>query len=231
MGCKLLVTLEDPERDNPLLVDALVTFTVAFLPLLLTAIPLVVFYISNKEEEFQEAATADLPAQFTILCGDLTTPECVQYFVVAEFLLLYLIVPVIIPMTIASYSIVGEKSTRTLEPLLATPITTLELLAGKGLAASIPAVLATWGGFLIFYIGVRMMEVSAKVVSKLFAPLWLLAIFCVGPLLAMAGVSIAVMISSRVNDPRAGYGTDFRDFRASDHPAHAGANDRVLVDR
>lgn len=182
--------------------NRLVVFTVAFLPLLLTAIPLVVLYISNKGEEFQEAAMSDLPAQFTVLCGDLTTPECMQYFVVAEFLLLYLIVPVIIPMTIASYSIVGEKSTRTLEPLLATPVTTLELLAGKGLAASIPAVLATWGGFLIFYIGVRLMEVSAKVVGKLFAPLWLLAIFGVGPLLALAGVSIAVMISSRVNDPR-----------------------------
>ncbi|MFO8035048.1 MAG: ABC transporter permease subunit [Anaerolineales bacterium] len=182
--------------------NRLVAFTVAFLPLLMTAIPLVILYLSNAEDEFQDAAASDLPAQFTILCGGLSTPECVQYFVVAEFLLLYLIIPVILPMTIASYSIVGEKSTRTLEPLLATPVTTLELLMGKGLAAVIPAVLATWGGFFIFYIGVWMMDVSERVAGKLFGPLWLLAVFLVGPLLALAGVSIAVMISSRVNDPR-----------------------------
>jgi ABC-2 type transport system permease protein len=40
------------------------------------------------------------------------------------------------------------------------------------------------------------------VAGQLFAPLWLLGIFIVGPLLSIAGVSMAVMISSRVNDPR-----------------------------
>jgi ABC-2 type transport system permease protein len=40
------------------------------------------------------------------------------------------------------------------------------------------------------------------VVSKLFDPLWLTAIFLVGPLLSLMGVSISVMISSRVTDPR-----------------------------
>ena len=39
-------------------------------------------------------------------------------------------------------------------------------------------------------------------VRKLFDPLWMTAIFVVGPLLSIMGVSIAVMISSRVNDPR-----------------------------
>ena len=46
------------------------------------------------------------------------------------------------------------------------------------------------------------MAVSPAVVAKLLDTLWLTAIFVVGPLLAIAGVSIAVMISSRVNDPR-----------------------------
>jgi ABC-2 type transport system permease protein len=32
--------------------------------------------------------------------------------------------------------------------------------------------------------------------------LWLIAIFIVGPLLALAAVSVAVMVSSRANDPR-----------------------------
>ena len=110
--------------------------------------------------------------------------------------------PLMIPVTIAAYSIVGEKSTRTLEPLLATPITTIELLAGKGLAAVLPAVGATWLAFAVFAIGARLLGVGPGLVSKLADPMWLLAIFVVGPLLAIASVSFAVMISSRVNEPR-----------------------------
>lgn len=180
-----------------------VAFTSAFLPLLLTVLPLGVLYFSQAMGEFEEEAMSDLPRQFTLLCQGLTSPECMQYFIVAEFMILYLIVPVVIPMTIASYSIVGEKTTQTLEPLLAAPITTLELLAGKALAAALPGVWATWGGFLIFSLGVRFLGLSPAVVQKSFSPLWIMAIFVIGPLLALAGVSLAVMISSRVNDPRA----------------------------
>jgi ABC-2 type transport system permease protein len=87
-------------------------------------------------------------------------------------------------------------------PLLATPITTIELLVGKALAASIPAVIATWLSFLLYMVGAVFLAVSPGVLKKLFDPLWLSAIFVVGPLLALAGVSLAVMISSRVTDPR-----------------------------
>ena len=125
-----------------------------------------------------------------------------QYFLVSQFMMLFMMIPVIIPVTIASYSIVGEKSTRTLEPLLATPVTTFELLGGKALAAALPAVGATWLSFMIFAVGTRILVDSPAILARLFAPLWLLAIFVVGPLMAIAGVSVAVMVSSRVNDPR-----------------------------
>ena len=125
-----------------------------------------------------------------------------QYFIISQFMLLFMFVPVIIPITFASYSIVGEKSTRTLEPLLATPITTFELLAGKIVAAAIPAVLATWISFCLYVLGAFLLKVDPEALKKLFDPLWLSSIFLVGPLLAITGVSIAVMISSRVTDPR-----------------------------
>ena len=47
------------------------------------------------------------------------------------FMFMFMIIPVAIPVTIAAYSIVGEKTTHSLEPLLATPITTSELLVGQ----------------------------------------------------------------------------------------------------
>jgi ABC-2 type transport system permease protein len=180
-----------------------VLFTVAFLPLLFTALPLVMLYFSGSAEDFGDSALAsDLPPQFARLCNDMSGNECMQYFIVTQFMLLFMMVPMIVPITFASYSIVGEKSTRTLEPLLATPISTFELLLGKGLAATLPAVAATWLSFFIYAIGTLILAVSPAVTAKLFNGLWLTAIFVVGPLLAIAGVSIAVMISSRVSDPR-----------------------------
>ncbi len=180
-----------------------VLFSVAFLPLLFTAIPLVMLYAMGQSGDFGDAAlTSDMPPQFTQMCAAMNGNECMQYFIVTQFMLLFMMVPMIVPITFASYSIVGEKSTRTLEPLLATPITTFELLLGKALAATLPAVLATWASFGIYAAGTVLMRVSPAVTVKLFDGLWLTAIFVVGPLLAIAGVSIAVMISSRVTDPR-----------------------------
>jgi len=182
--------------------NRLVLGTVGFMPLMLTALPLVLLRVMGGDRGLGEVGTGDMPASFAQLCEGLSGAECAQYFFVTEFLLLYMLMPLMIPVTIAAYSIVGEKSTRTLEPLLATPITTIELLAGKGLAAALPAVAATWLSFGVFAVGARLLGVGPGLLAKLADPMWLIAIFVVGPLLAVASVSFAVMISSRVNEPR-----------------------------
>jgi ABC-2 type transport system permease protein len=179
-----------------------VLFTVAFLPLILTALPLIILGISGSSEELSDITSTDMPSQFIQLCEGLNEAECMQYFLVSQFMLLFMLMPLAIPVTFASYSIVGEKTTRTLEPVLATPITTVELLAGKALAAVLPAVIATWGGYLIFIIGVLLLSVGPGVVDRVVDPLWILATFVLGPLLSIASVSVAVMVSSRANDPR-----------------------------
>lgn len=179
-----------------------VLFTVAFLPLILTALPLIIMGVSGGSSESGEITNTDIFGAYEQLCGDLTGAECMQYSIVSQFIVLFMLMPLAIPVTIAAYSIVGEKTTRTLEPVLATPVTTLELLAGKAIAAVLPAIAATWAGFLIFAIGATFLAVGPGVVDRLVDPLWLLAIFVVGPLLAIASVSVAVMVSSRVNDPR-----------------------------
>jgi ABC-2 type transport system permease protein len=117
--------------------------------------------------------------------------------------LMFMMIPVIIPVTIAAYSIVGEKTTHSLEPLLATPITTFELLAGKSLAAALPAILVGWGAFSLFLIGLPILGVSKAVISYITGPTWLLAVLVAGPLMAIASVNFAIFVSSRVNEPRA----------------------------
>src|SRR5512139_3966413 len=130
--------------------NRMVIFTVAFLPLLMTAIPLGIIFATRDVSGTGEALDSELPSEMTQgMCPQgLSSAECFQVFMVSEFMMMFMLVPVAIPVTIAAYSIVGEKTTRSLEPLLATPITTGELLVGKSLSAAIPGTLATYAGFL-----------------------------------------------------------------------------------
>jgi ABC-2 type transport system permease protein len=184
--------------------NRMVLFIVAFLPLFLTLLPigmLVLFNQAGDDLSSFNTGGADLTETFGTLCQGLTEAECLQYYTLTLFTFMFMIIPVAIPVTIAAYSIVGEKTTHSLEPLLATPITTTELLLGKALAAIVPAILATWVSYILYLIGARLL-VSDAVFSRLIDPLWLLAIFIVGPLLALLSVCLGLMISSRVSDPR-----------------------------
>lgn len=174
-----------------------VFFTVAFMPLLFTAMPLIILYTG---EGFGNIG--DIPPELIAYCENIGGEECLQSFILSQFLMFYMIMPIIIPITIASYSIVGEKTTRTLEPVLATPITTVELLAGKAFAAVIPALIATWGSYIALFIGASIILPGPSTGKLLTQTIWLQSIFIIGPLLSTAGVSIAVMVSSRANDPR-----------------------------
>ncbi len=132
----------------------------------------------------------------------LTPGEVVQTLVLRQFLLMYLMLPLIIPVAIATYSIIGEKELRSLEPLLATPIKTMELFMGKSIAAVAPAMLATWFAYAVFFSGARLV-VSDRVYANLRNPMWLLAMLVLAPLLSLLAVSLGIIISSRVNDTRA----------------------------
>lgn len=179
----------------------MVLFSVIFMPLLFTALPLIMLYATRSAGA--DGLTSEMPAQFNQICPEgLNGGECFQVYIVGQFLVLFLMLPLIIPVNIAAYSIVGEKTTHSLEPLLATPITTAELVSGKNLAAVIPAVLATWLGFIVYAIGARIMIANPVVVRALLDPMWLLAVIVVGPLMAVLSVNFSIMISSRANDPR-----------------------------
>jgi len=183
--------------------NRLVLFSVLFLPLFFTALPLIMLGVMGGSSSSVEGLTGEMPSEFTQLCpAEMTAGECAQVFVVTQFMMLFMLMPLIIPVNIAAYSVVGEKTTRSLEPLLATPITTAELLLGKNMAAAIPAILATWLSFGIYAVGAALIVSSTTVLKALFDPMWLLAVILVGPLMAVLSVNFSLIVSSRVNDPR-----------------------------
>jgi ABC-2 type transport system permease protein len=118
-----------------------------------------------------------------------------------QFMFMQLMIPVILPTVIAAHSVIGEKQARTLEPLLATPIRTWELLVAKTLAAVSPSVVLSWLAYAISLAGVSL-AASAAVTRYLYRPLWSVGMLAVAPLLSILSATGTVIISSRVNDLR-----------------------------
>ena len=132
----------------------------------------------------------------------LTPAEVSQAAGGEAFRFLFLLLPIIIPGVLAAYSIVGEKTNRTLEPLLATPVRVSELLLAKSLAALLPAVVITWLAAGVFAVALAAQALSPQVVALVITPGWLIVLMLAAPLMALISIAVTVMISSRVNDPR-----------------------------
>ena len=69
-------------------------------------------------------------------------------FIIKQFMIFLLLIPAMIPSLIAPAAIVLEKENNTLEPLLATPIKTSELLLGKTLTSMVPSFAVSFIDFI-----------------------------------------------------------------------------------
>lgn len=178
--------------------------TMTMLPLRFTALPLVMLSMTEGNTMSAEISveSGGLPAGVVASCAGLSAADCTQIYLLNQFMLIFMMMPFMIPTTIAAYSIVGEKTTRSQEPLLATPITTIELLAGKGLAAVIPGVLISYAAFGVFILGSLLLKLNPAVFFHIISPTWLLGIFVLGPILSDIATIFATYVSSRASDPR-----------------------------
>lgn len=121
--------------------------------------------------------------------------------VLIDWFAVYLIMPVFVPILVSSHAVAGEKERRTLEPLLASPITGLELLVGKSLASLVPSFVICVAAFGLLCLSVN---VASAPLGVLLLPnaMWSFGVFVIAPLFAFFGNGIAVTISARVNDAR-----------------------------
>jgi ABC-2 type transport system permease protein len=109
----------------------------------------------------------------------------------------------ILPSIIASYSFVGEKIEKSLEPLLATPTTDGELLLGKSLAAFIPCIAVTLIGAAISTPIIDYWSYTRLGLILIPNMYWVLVIGAVAPLSCIMSVEANIIVSSKVNDIRA----------------------------
>lgn len=119
------------------------------------------------------------------------------------FSFFFVIGSALIPTTLGSYSLVGEKIEKSLEPLLAAPITDSELLLGKSIAAFIPPVGAIYLSSIVFMALADV--VTHNTLGYLYFPNWTigLILLVVVPLSAILSIEWSVIVSSRASDARA----------------------------
>ncbi|HEX5396030.1 MAG TPA: ABC transporter permease subunit [Candidatus Limnocylindria bacterium] len=132
---------------------------------------------------------------------DLPAKLAAQGFIVTNFMAYFLLIPAMVPMAIASQSVIGEKVARSLEPQLATPMEVPELLAGKTLAAALPAVTATWGVFALYGL-INGAIADPRLTRLVFSEVWLVAMVTLVPFICLFSVLLGIVVSARVNDAR-----------------------------
>src|SRR5438874_11313094 len=142
------------------------------LPPLITAFAVAAFFAVGKVSSGVTLPSTPLPPEFATL----SMLEVGQALVGRQFSIVFLLLPIFIPSVLASYAIVGEKRERTLEPVLATPIRTWELLLGKILGALAPALAITLVSAAVFVVGILSFAVSDRVRAIVVTPGWIVAV-------------------------------------------------------
>jgi ABC-2 type transport system permease protein len=153
--------------------------TMAFLPVLFIALPIVQLLITPAAE-----ASSKLDAR------------------VGLSLLYLLLIPAFVPSTLAAYSVVGEREQGTLEPVLITPMRREEFLVGKALAVAVPTLTIAYAIFGIFLVVAKLFA-HPGIASAIFAGSHVLVQLLFTPLLAGWSIWVGIAISARSSDIRA----------------------------
>ena len=179
--------------------NRLLLATILLPPVLLTVAPIVLAGAVGDRALPQELVTQIL-SQKPEWAG-FTPGELAGAFAVQQFLVFFLLMPAYIPLSIATFSIIGEKQARSLEPVLAAPIRTVELLAGKAIAALVPGVLAGWLTYVMFVV-LASIVYGPALFGVVTDGSWLAGAFLLGPAVGLSSVVAGVIVSARVSDPR-----------------------------
>jgi ABC-2 type transport system permease protein len=183
--------------------NRLLVVSIVVPPVLLIAAPLLIGHFAGSS-----AGNDNMPPDYVARLlasrpewASLTRAQLIAALTMQQFLAIFLIMPAYVPLSIATFSIVGEKQTHSLEAVLATPIRTAELLTGKAIAAVVPGVVTSWlaYGVLLLLGAVLLGPELARVLAD---GSWLAAVFLLGPVIGLLSCVAGIIVSSRVNDPR-----------------------------
>jgi len=181
-----------------LLSNRLLLGAVALPAVIFTAIPTGLVWVIEVNELPQNVPQLE---EFMRHFPGVDPKTAAQAFIIQNFMAYFLLIPAMVPMAIATQSVIGDKVARSLEPQLATPVEVPELLAGKTLAAALPAMTATWLVFVLYGL-INGVIADPALTRFVFSDVWILAMLTLVPLICIFSVLLGIVVSSRVNDPR-----------------------------
>lgn len=170
-----------------------------FLPVIVGAIPSFAVSQGNGLNGF-EALIGNLPSHVQEQLAGMTEMQVMIYVMAIYFFApFFLIIPLMASSVISSDSFAGEKERKTIEALLATPISDGELFFGKMLVSFVPSMIVTTISFAI-YTAVFDVVTYSLFNGMLLLPTidWVLLIFGLAPTVSLASIGLTVMISAKV---------------------------------
>lgn len=169
------------------------------LPILIMVIPNITEMSGSTLEDFS-LIIENLPNHVRDELIGITDKQVMIYVISLYFFApFFLIIPLMASSVIASDSFAGEKERKTIEALLATPLSDSELFLGKILVSFITSMIVTIISFVIYSSIVNAISFM-MFDGKLLLPnlVWIMLIFGVAPTLALASIGLTVLISVRV---------------------------------
>lgn len=152
----------------------------------------------------QDSEISDFTAKIFGEQVDITT--AMIGFMVKQFTIFLLLIPAMVPSLIAPASIIMEKDSRTLEPLLATPIKTSELLLGKTLTSMIPSFVISTINFIVLSININILAYLKAQIIPLPNLEWVVTALILSPTISFIITIISIIFSSKTTDIRSAQG-------------------------
>jgi len=116
-----------------------------------------------------------------------------------------LMLPIIIPAVTASESIVGEKERKTMEAILASPMSESEIVLGKIISSFVPSIIGTLFSAIAYIVFIDIL-LYPHIGFILFPDmLSMVLLFIFSPMISIISVELMIMISTRVTSVRDAY--------------------------
>jgi ABC-2 type transport system permease protein len=154
--------------------------------------------IGNDLGEFEELIALMPEAFRNDLAGLDPSAQAIVWGLEYLFATFFLIVPLMTSAVIAADSFAGEKERKTLEALVYTPTSDLELYVGKLLAPWLAAIAVSTIGYVVFVIVASLF--GGAIVGRPIAltPRWILFVLVLAPGVAAIALGVLVQVSARV---------------------------------
>ena len=189
------------KRNGQVLVPIIIVpliFSVAF--------PVILIFVSSApiqnigSNDISASLIPNLPAEIQAQLAQFTPTQIMIYIMVLYFFApFFLIIPIMASSVIGSDSFAGERERKTIEALLATPLSDSELLLGKILVSFIPAMIITFVSFGIYATVVDVVTYGMFNGMLLLPNVsFLIMVFGVAPTLALCSIGLTVIISAKV---------------------------------